>query len=66
MALETKLECIKSYCDEAEYKIKEIKKAMEEFDGYNSLEFMEVKLNNTIRDLEIAKSTIMKTYSEIR
>ncbi len=65
MALKTKIECIKTYCGEAEYKIKEIKKEMEDFDGYNSLEFMEMKIDRAIEDLTIAKENIMKAYDEI-
>lgn len=65
MALKTKQECIKTYCGEAAYKIKEIQKELEEFDGYNSLEFMEMKLSRAIEDLEIAKENVMKAYDEL-
>lgn len=65
MALKTKQECIKTYCSEAAYKIKEIQKELEEFDGYNSLEFMEMKLSRAIEDLEIAKENVMKAYDEL-
>lgn len=65
MALKTRQECIKTYCGEAAYKIKEIQKEMDEFDGYNSLEFMEMKIDRAIEDLTIAKENIMKAYDEI-
>lgn len=65
MTLKTKQECIKTYCGEAAYKIKEIQKELEEFDGYNSLEFMEMKLSRAIEDLEIAKENVMKAYDEL-
>lgn len=45
MALKTRRECIKTYCSEAAYKIKEIQKELNEFDGYDSLEFMEMKVS---------------------
>lgn len=65
MALTTKIECIRTYCSEAEYKIKEIKKELDSFDGYASLELMEMKISRAIEDLELAKDNIMKAYDDI-
>lgn len=65
MALKPKQDCIKTCCITAAYKIKEIQKELEEFDGYNSLAFMEMKLSRAIEDLEIAKRIVMKAYDEL-
>lgn len=65
MALKTRKECIKTYCGESAYKIKEIQKEMDEFDGYNSLEFMEMKVSRAIEDLENVKNNVMLAYDEI-
>lgn len=65
MALKSKQDCIKTCCTTAAYKIKEIQKELEEFDGYNSLAFMEMKLSRAIEDLEIAKRIVMKAYDEL-
>ena len=65
MALKTRQECIKTYCREAAYKIKEIQKELDEFDGYDSLEFMEMKVSRAIEDLENVKDNVMLAYDEI-
>ena len=65
MALKSKQDSIKICCTTAAYKIKEIQNELEEFDGYNSLAFMEMKLSRAIEDLEIAKRIVMKAYDEL-
>lgn len=65
MALKTRQECIKTYCGEAAYKIKEIQKELNEFDGYDSLEFMEMKVSRAIEDLENVKDNVMLAYDEL-